>query len=108
MMRPRYRGVPSHRIPVAGSAQPVPASYNAMAYVFGGPGLFGAEARPARDGQAVLFAGDAEPVTLAAPEAAGEPLDVLLLTDVPLHEPIARYGPLVMNTETEIRQAIAD
>ena len=35
-------------------------------------------------------------------------LEVLLIAGVPLYEPVARYGPFVMNTEGEIRQAIED
>ena len=48
---------------------------------------------------------EADGVRLAA---AGGPARVLLVAGRPLNEPIAQYGPFVMNTTDEIRQAIAD
>ena len=94
--------------PGARAVHPVPPDYNAFAYVVNGEGRFGAEARPAREGQMVLSTGDGAEVSFTAPESAGVPLNVLLIAGVPLREPVARYGPFVMNAEAEILQAIQD
>ena len=94
--------------PGARTVQPVPAALTALAYVFGGAGRFGKEEREARDGQLVTFAGDGDAVALAAPAEAARPLELLLLAGQPLREPVARYGPFVMNTQGEIRQALLD
>ena len=51
------------------------------------------------------FANDGDTVTFAAGD---EPLELLLIGGVPLKEPVVRYGPFVMNTDAEIRQAIDD
>lgn len=90
------------------AVQPVPRDYHVFAYVFGGRGRFGTDGREAREHQMVLFADDGEAVVLAAPRDSTAPLDLLLIGGVPLHEPVARYGPFVMNTQGEIRQAIED
>lgn len=90
--------------------QPVPADFNIFAYVFGGEGIFGEEALAAKEGQAVFFEQSASDtgVKLAVPETATAPMEVLLIGGLPLGEPVARYGPFVMNTEAEIYQAILD
>ena len=90
------------------ATQQVPGAYNAFAYVVEGEGLFGADSERVQDGQMVLFAQDADEVRIENPANAKATLEVLLIGGMPLNEPVARYGPFVMNTEGEIRQAIED
>jgi redox-sensitive bicupin YhaK (pirin superfamily) len=81
---------------------PLAAAQRAMAYVFGGSVRVGE--RLVADGElALLGGGDA--VRLRGTKGGGR---LLLLAGVPLDEPVARYGPFVMNTPREIQQAIAD
>jgi redox-sensitive bicupin YhaK (pirin superfamily) len=88
--------------------QQVPRDYNAFVYVVDGAGLFGAESERGADGQMVMFAPDGDEVRIENQADAQAPLEVLLIAGVPLNEPIARYGPFVMNTEAEIHQAFDD
>ncbi len=88
--------------------QSVPAEYNAFAYVFGGEGRFGREEKTAGEHRMVVFAGDGDAVSIAAANNASAPLEMLLIGGVPLGEPVARYGPFVMNTKEEIIQAFED
>ena len=88
--------------------QRVPGAHSAFAYVVDCEGLFGEEGERARDGQMVLFAQDGDLVRIETPADAKAKLEVLLIAGVPLNEAVARYGPFVMNTEGEIRQAIED
>jgi quercetin 2,3-dioxygenase len=88
--------------------QPLPADYNAFAYLIDGDGLFGEDNERAGDGQMVMFAQDADSVLIANPEDADTDLDLLLLAGVPLNESVVRYGPFVMNTESEIYRAVED
>ena len=98
-----------YRIRPGGAAiQKVPGNYNAFAYIVEGEGLFGAEREHATDGQMILFAQDGDAVRIENAAEATSTLEVLLIAGVPLNEPVARYGPFVMNTEREIRQAIED
>jgi redox-sensitive bicupin YhaK (pirin superfamily) len=90
------------------ATQQVSSTYNTFAYIVDGEGLFGAEREPAKDGQMVLFSQDGDEVRIENPGDAKATLDILLIGGMALDEPIARYGPFVMNTEAEIRQAFED
>jgi len=94
-----------HATVSAGASLSLPwrADFNALAYVFSGSGSVGVPAAPIRSGQlAVLGAGDS--LTLSA----STEMDVLLLGGLPIREPIATYGPFVMNTRDELQQAVDD
>ncbi len=92
------------RIAPGGSlAQPVPAGWNAFAYVIDGTATLGGEPVPERHA-ALVSDGD----QLLVENRARSALSLLLLAGVPLREPIVQYGPFVMNTRQEILQAIRD
>ena len=82
--------------------QTVPATYNAFAFIIRGEATFGDCL--ARENDMVLFDRDGKEVSLASENGA----ELLLIGGVPLNEPVARYGPFVMNTTGEIRQAMID
>ncbi len=82
--------------------QSIPKEYNAFAFIISGEAAFGD--RLARENDAVIFDGDGDNVTIEAEKGA----ELLLIGGVPLNEPVARYGPFVMNTAGEIRQAMLD
>jgi redox-sensitive bicupin YhaK (pirin superfamily) len=96
-------------IPASGSfSHPVEKGHTAFAYVFEGRGIFGtgdggSENTVSQPGLVIFGDGD-----YIQAGAANEPVRFLLTSGKPLNEPIARYGPFVMNTQEEIQQALED
>jgi len=91
-------------LPPRGSmSRALPATHNAFVYVIEGSVEIGGARTAVAAGQlAVLGPGD----LLALRSGAGGRM--LCLAGRPLGEPVARYGPFVMNTDDEIRQAVDD
>lgn len=84
---------------------PLPVQHNAFAYVFDGPGVHIDTDHLARQELGVLSTG-AEVALQAGDQAS--PTRLLLVAGQPLHESVARYGPFVMNTQEQLRAAVAD
>jgi redox-sensitive bicupin YhaK (pirin superfamily) len=89
---------------------PWAADFNALVYVMAGHGSIGPDRVAVQPGQlAVLAEGDV--VALRADQQQDErtpTLEVLVLGGLPIGEPVAAYGPFVMNTRAELQQAFDD
>jgi redox-sensitive bicupin YhaK (pirin superfamily) len=107
---------------------PVETSRHAFAYVFDGSGSFSNSAPP-RDVRTDPVGGQVAPPDAAGPsrgeagnrtlvvfdrgdevtvQAGEEGIRFLLVSGKPLQEPVAWYGPIVMNTEQQLQQAVAE
>jgi redox-sensitive bicupin YhaK (pirin superfamily) len=83
---------------------PLGEDHRALVYVFEGAIALGDDAQVAKSGQlAILGGGDA--VRFRGVAGGGR---ALLLAGVPIGEPVARYGPFVMNTRSELEAAFRD
>ena len=85
-------------------------AFNAMAYVLGGHGYVGDERRPLDQHELAVF-GPGDSITVGAADVQTEEfanLEILLLGGLPIREPIAHYGPFLMNTRDEVLEAIED
>ncbi|MFA6148223.1 MAG: pirin family protein [bacterium] len=93
-------------VPMGGEfLHPVPLGHAAVAYVFEGKGDFGGAGGKVVASTRLVVFGDGDSVRA---KATGDHVRFLLLSGKPIGEPIARYGPFVMNTRKEIEQAIED
>jgi len=87
--------------------QAIPPDHNSLAYVVSGEATLGSNKKKVTEGQlATMSTGDT--LQIQNPENAKQDVNLLILAGKPIGEPLARYGPFVMNTEDEIRQAIDD
>jgi hypothetical protein len=83
---------------------PLDSEHRALVYVFEGNMLVGDDGKSLRSGQLAVL-GDGEAVRLRGAPGGGR---ALLLSGVPIGEPVARYGPFVMNTPDELETAFRD
>ena len=92
------------RLPAGASAElKLPAGHTSALFVLKGKALVNGT-QAAGEAELVLFGRDGETVAVAAESEA----KILVLDGAPIDEPVVGYGPFVMNTQAEIRQAIAD
>ncbi|MFJ2031624.1 pirin family protein [Streptosporangium sp. NPDC087985] len=94
--------------------------FNALAYVLSGRGAAGADRQPIESGQLAVFDGfgtlpglgtQGETLTLWASgsqESRSPNMEVIVLGGRPIGEPVAHYGPFVMNTQAELVKAFED
>ena len=85
-------------------SQRLPASHNAFVYVYRGALQIGDTPVPVQRMAILANGADRDGVVLRATSSTR----ALLIAGRPLDEPIAQYGPFVMNTQAEIYQAVED
>jgi len=86
--------------------QPLPATHNAFVYVYDGALKFDSGCLQPAGRMAILAnTPGSDGVRLTAGD---QPTRAILVAGRPLGEPIAQYGPFVMNTEAELVQAVRD
>jgi redox-sensitive bicupin YhaK (pirin superfamily) len=84
--------------------------FNALVYGLSGKGSVGVERRPLHWGQLAVY-GEGSSITISADEqqdVGHSAFDVYVLGGQPIREPVAAYGPFVMNTKDELVQAFED
>ncbi len=89
------------------TVQALPAEQNGLVYVISGAVALGKGRRKVVESQMAML-GPGDELAIETPEDAEESAEFLLLAGKPLNEPVARWGPFVMNTRAEIAQAVED
>ncbi len=87
---------------------PVADGHTALVYAFAGMASIGAENEQLAARHLAVLDRSTGDIVLDVPADATEAFDCLLLTGEPIDEPMVRQGPFVMNTSSEIEEAIAD
>ena len=85
-------------------------TFNALIYVLAGAGRVGSQGRPKREGQLVVL-GRGDWFEVRADDhqdSRSAALELLVLGGQPIRQPVAAYGPFVMNTKAELGQALED
>jgi len=94
--------------PGAEFAQPLPDDRNTLIYVFRESVFIGNSEIPTKRMAIMANEPDSDGVLLHAPGTNHSPARALLIAGKPLREPIAQYGPFVMNTREQLMQAVQD
>jgi redox-sensitive bicupin YhaK (pirin superfamily) len=84
--------------------------YNALTYVLAGNGTVGIDRQELAEGQMAVHV-DGDTLVLSANESQDsrtKAFEVLILGGEPIREPVAVYGPFVMNTRAELQKAVED
>lgn len=92
--------------PGAHLQQPIPMSWNAFVYVIEGEGVFGISKSLPVTAHHLLLLGSGD--GLEAWNKSSKPLTFILVGGEPIGEPLAQWGPFVMNTEEQINQTVED
>lgn len=80
----------------------IPPDYTAFAYIFEGTGYFDDARERAIDSESLVIFSEGENVTISAAQGG---VRFLLISGAPIREPVAWRGPIVMNTQEELRVA---
>ncbi len=103
LVEPEYLDV--HAAPHARFDHPVKQGHRVFAYVLGGRGRFDEESGEVVDSENLVLFKDGKRVRI---DAMDQPLRFLLISGKPLHEPVAWWGPIVMNNRKELEVAVEE
>jgi redox-sensitive bicupin YhaK (pirin superfamily) len=83
----------------------VPADHTQLAYVFEGSGTFAENTQAQIGNHSLILFGQGDQMKVSTADSG---VRFLLISGLPLHEPVAWYGPIVMNTQEELRTAVQE